>query len=319
MKKLGVVGIDVSKLTFDAEWCVGKRVYRERFDNAEHGFATLMQMLPRKVHIVMEVTGTYHLRLATCLHESGYRVSVENPAKPAYFARMRLMRTKTDPVDAGVLRRYGEYEELAPWQPPGEIFTELNQLDRHIVGLQSDLTRVSNRLEGLDQRVVINTFTRADLLGQRDDLKTRIKQCEKEIERIVLEHFGALYTLIRTVPGVGKKTAIMFIVLTEAFTRFPDAKRFASYLGMTSFIRDSGTSIKGSGAITRMGNGRMRQLLYMAALTAKSQNRACTEFAERLTANGKPPKVVRIAVANKLIRQVFAVFEKQEHYSENFA
>ena len=319
MKRLTVVGIDVSKLTFDAEWCVGDRVLRDRFDNDAQGAEALIRAIPARSHVVMEVTGTYHLQLATRLYEAGYKVSVENPAKPAYFARMKLMRAKTDPVDAGVLRRYGEYEALAAWQPPKEIFTEVNQLDRHIVGLQSDLNRVNNRLEGLDQRVVINAFTRDDLVAQRRDLEARIKRCEREIERLVLVYFRDMYELIRTIPGVGKKTAIMFIVLTEAFTRFPSAKQFASYLGMTSFIRDSGTSVKGSGAITKMGNGRMRQILYMAALTALTQNKACQDFAARLKANGKPPKVIRVAVANKLIRQVFAVFEKQERYSESFA
>ena len=68
-----------------------------------------------------------------------------------------------------------------------------------------------------------------------------------------------------------------------------------------------------------MGNPRMRQLLYMAALTAKRRNKACVEFAERLAANGKPPKVIRIAIANKLIRQAFAVCLKQQPYSEAYA
>jgi len=111
----------------------------------------------------------------------------------------------------------------------------------------------------------------------------------------------------------------MFIVLTRGFTRFESAKSFVAYLGLSSFIKTSGTSVRGSGAISKMGNPRMRQLLYMAALTAKRRNLACQAFAQRLTDNGKPPKVVRIAVANKLIRQAFAVCSKQQPYSECYA
>ena len=319
MTDLAIVGVDIAKLTFDAKWREGDQVQAGHFDNDETGFEQFIARISTNCHLVMEATGTYHLRLATRLHDAGYPVSVVNPARPAYFARMKLFRAKTDPVDAGALLAYGEYEDLALWRPMAEIFSELNQLDRHLTGLQGDLNRALNRLEALEQRVTINRYTQDDLVAQSEDLKLRIKQCEREMTRLVLAHFAELYALLRSIPGVGKKTAVMFIVLTQAFTCFPDAKRFTSYVGMTSFIKQSGTSVKGAGGITKMGNKRMRQVLYMAALTAKKKNRACVTFANRLVANGKPPKVVRVAVANKIIRQVFAVVEKQEIYSEKYA
>jgi hypothetical protein len=34
---------------------------------------------------------------------------------------------------------------------------------------------------------------------------------------------------------------------------------------------------------------------------------------------GKPPKVINIAIAHKLLRQAFAVATKNMQYSENFA
>jgi transposase len=158
-----------------------------------------------------------------------------------------------------------------------------------------------------------------DLLSQQSDIKARIKQGEKELVQCVREQFMDLFELLTSIRGVGKKSAVMFIVLTQAFTRFEDAKQFTSYLGLSSFITTSGTSVRGSGSISKMGNSRMRQLLYMGALTAKRSNKACMQFADRLKANGKPPKVVRVAVANKLVRQAFAVIKNQEAYSESYA
>jgi len=319
MQQVTIVGVDIAKDKFDVEWRDGV-THSAQYMSDDQGFRQFVAEIPRGAHIVMEATGTYHLRLATYLHDAGRRVSVVNPAKPKYFARMKLKRAKTDPLDAGVMRQYGEYEEdLALWQPPAQIFIELNQLDRHVSRLQGDLNRVINRLEALQQCVTVNEFALRDLEAQQEDLRERVKAGEREIEQLVRHHFGELYELIRSIPGVGKKAAVMFIVMTEAFTRFPGAKEFASYLGMTSFVCTSGSSVKGGGGITRMGDKRMRQVLYMAALTAKTKNKACREFAARLKMNGKPAKVVRVAVANKLIRQVFAVFEKQETYSENFA
>jgi transposase len=174
---------------------------------------------------------------------------------------------------------------------------------------------VIGRLEALEQCAKINADTMEDLQQQLTDLEVRIKHSEKEPVILTETHFPELLTLLTSIKGICKKTTIMFIVLTRGFTRVSSPKHFASFLGLSSFIRQSGTSVRGSGGISKMGNPRMRQLLYMAALTARTRNPACKIFAEHLAGNGKPPKVVRIAVANKLIRQAFAVYLKGESYS----
>lgn len=310
-----VVGVDVSKLTFDV--CSAKGLLQ--FSNDQAGFEQFAEAIPA-AHIVMEVTGTYHLRLAHWLYQNGYAVSVLNPAVPKHYARMKLKRAKTDKADARVLYQFAEEtSDLPLWQPADAAIIELNQLDRLLAGLQTDLTRVTNRQEALAQCDTVNAFAFDALEQQAVALRAGIRRCEDEMERLVKHHYGDLYALLQTVPGIGRRTALMFVVLTDGFTRFPGSKQFAAYLGLTSFIRQSGTSIRGSGGITKMGNGRMRQLLYMAALTARQHNPACAEFAARLSGNGKPPKVVRIAIANKLIRQAFAVVEKQQPYSAAYA
>ena len=65
-----------------------------------------------------------------------------------------------------------------------------------------------------------------------------------------------------------------------------------------------------------MGMKRMRQLLYMAALTAKTNNKACCDLYDRLIQKGKPQKLARVAVANKLIRQAFGVINNNLPYYE---
>ena len=68
-------------------------------------------------------------------------------------------------------------------------------------------------------------------------------------------------------------------------------------------------------------NGGRRQfskLLYMCVLSASRTNKACRELYERLLANGKQKKVALIALANKLLRQIFAVVKSGLDYNENF-
>lgn len=321
MKGIHMVGVDIGKATFEAEWCDGRQTYTAQFNNDDAGYRGFLTWLPPRAWTVMEATGTYYLRLATYLSRHRRKVSVVNPAQPAYYARMKLLRAKTDPVDAHVLREYGEAEaaHLPEWRPREARFVELHQLDRHILGLQKDLNQVGNRLEALNQCVEVDAWTQEDLEDQRRDLVARIDRCEHELARRVRTQFPELFDLLTGIPGIGWKSAVMFIVLTEAFTRFPGAKAFAAYVGLTSFVKRSGTSVYVKGAISKMGQARMRQLLYMAAGAALAHNPACRTFAARLKANGKPPKVVRVAVANKLIRQAFAVLEKRETYSAVYA
>ena len=51
----------------------------------------------------------------------------------------------------------------------------------------------------------------------------------------------------------------------------------------------------------------MRKLLYLASLSASRFNRQCKLLYERLVSQGKPKKVALIAVANKLLKQIFAI------------
>ena len=68
-----------------------------------------------------------------------------------------------------------------------------------------------------------------------------------------------------------------------------------------------------------MGRGRIRQLLYLCSWTAKRSNKACVELHQRLSEAGKPPKVINIAIAHKLLRQAYAVATQGVEYSESCA
>ena len=56
----------------------------------------------------------------------------------------------------------------------------------------------------------------------------------------------------------------------------------------------------------------------MCSWTAKRYNKTCREMYERLKAKGKPERVIKIAIANKLLKQVFAVATSKQKYIENY-
>lgn len=68
-----------------------------------------------------------------------------------------------------------------------------------------------------------------------------------------------------------------------------------------------------------MGMSRMRQLLYLCSMRAMSSNKQCKEMYERLKQRGKNGKLALVALANKLVRQAFAIGTGNIAYNPNFS
>jgi transposase len=81
-----------------------------------------------------------------------------------------------------------------------------------------------------------------------------------------------------------------------------DNKAAAALVGVAPFVRKSGTMT----APARIHGGRaaIRDILYMAAITASRHNPVLRPFYQQLIAKGKPVKVALIAVLRRLV--VFA-------------
>lgn len=70
--------------------------------------------------------------------------------------------------------------------------------------------------------------------------------------------------LLRTIPGIGPRTAEAIVAFADGVDRFPDRKRFAGYFGMTP-TEDSSGSVKRHGHISKRGPSVVRWLVGEAA------------------------------------------------------
>lgn len=150
------VGIDVSKNTLDL--CIlydgiKGRIKPRNIQNNRHSVENILRWLrlqhcgPEDVHVVMEATGVYHERLATELHDAGFRVSLANPHRSREFARGMGIMTKTDKVDAYMLACYAFLKKSHHWEPPAPEIRYLGALLRRRDVLLGDALREENRLE----------------------------------------------------------------------------------------------------------------------------------------------------------------------------
>jgi len=310
-----IYGIDISKNVFD--------VYSDtsghfQFNNDDKGFKSLLKALPPDALVVMEATGYYHYRLAQFLHKRGVAVSVVNPLSVKRFIQMKLAKVKTDKSDARSICDYGTMNDLPLYDALTDVHAECLQLFRLLDNYVKQRTAAKNKLHGEEVLGIPSKFVYRSLKRQLKHLNKEIGLLEDRLLELVKQDQQQQLTLLKSIPGMGVKTALFLIVVTDGFSKFETASQLCSYVGITPTIRESGSSVRGRSKISKVGNKKLRNLLFLCAFSACKYNRACREIYERIVAKGKSKKVALIAVANKLLKQAFAIAKSGLPYDENF-
>mgnify|MGYP005668231173 CR=1 FL=1 len=264
-KGIKYFGIDISHLVFDVTDSDGSH---HQFKNNEFGFKKFTKLLDDKSHCVMEATGYYHYQLAYHLLESGIKVSVENPLSVKRFIQMGLSKIKTDKSDSRLICAYAQQVELKLWKGSSKNELECLQIVRALAVYTKQSTMLKNKLHGESvlgepSKLVVRSLKRN--LKQLDKEK---KTLEDKLLELIKEVDQSLLTRLETIPGIGRKTAIMLVVLTGGFNRFTSASELCSYAGLTPVVRQSGSSVNGRARISKIGNQKLRNLLFMCSFNA---------------------------------------------------
>jgi transposase len=112
------------------------------------------------------------------------------------------------------------------------------------------------------------------------------------------------YRLLISMPGVGPTLACTLLALLPELGRL-SCKQVAALVGVAPYDFDSG-KLKGMRCIWG-SRAPVRQVLYMAAMSASNWNPVLKAFHNRLKAAGKLPKVVIVAVMRKMITMLNAM------------
>ena len=141
---------------------------------------------------------------------------------------------------------------------------------------------------------------------------------EENITSLAYGEYRKQMDLLTSIKGIGVTLAAALIVATGGFTYFDNAKQLTRYLGLSPIYQQFGTSVNVKGHINQNGDSNLRSQLYVAAFSSLRCNAECKACFDRLRSNGKPGKVAVVAVANKLIRQAFAVVTQGKPYVDGF-
>ena len=281
-----VIGIDVASA--ELVLCDGQV---RRLANTPAAVRAFLRTVPHETLLVCEATGGYERTLVGEAHALGRRIHVANPRRVRDFARSLGRLEKTDPVDAAVLRRYGEAVRPAPTPPAEPAQAQLREL-RHDLG--EEHTRWSNRLARA------TALTRQVIARRLRALQREQAAVELQIERHLAAH-PPLQDKAQTlclVPGVGLLTAAAVLAHLGELGRL-NRRQAAKLAGLAPLNHDSGAH-RGQAHIAH-GRAPLRRALYCAALVAARWHEELRGFYQRLRAAGKPPKLALVAVARKLL------------------
>jgi transposase len=211
------------------------------------------------------------------------------------FAKALGRRAKTDAIDAAVLAEFAEKVSLPVHTIPNAEAQKLQAILARRRQLITMRTMESNRLQTTTDRTVkrslhavMRTLNRE--IGKADqDLNAAIQACPV---------WQAQDELLQSIPGIG------VVVSRTLLADLPELGQLsreaaAALVGVAPMNRDSGQH-RGKRFISG-GRAAVRNVLFLAAQAARQGNALLAAFAERLVAAGKPPKLIRIAVARKLL------------------
>ncbi len=331
------LGIDVSKPWFDiAAHPLGfpkNKVLKlpvQRFDRTRAGAELLHQWILEQQargltfrEVAMESTGRYSAQLASWMRRAGCTIPIAiiNPRQIRDHGKSLGVRTKTDRADACVIASYASRMEPEATPVPPRVYNDLILLCHQRQRLVETRQGLENQLN--DSRMADVSPCAAGLLVETLDstmvhLDEQIARLDTGIEKLVSEdpHLESDVKVAQTVPGVGPVVSVGVLAGLGDLRRYTSQNSIVCFAGLSPRTRESGTSVRGRGFMSKEGPPHVRRLLYLAAMAAIRQNNSFRHDYERLVNRGKNKRVALGAIMCKILRVMRAVILSATPYDD---
>lgn len=313
-------GIDVAAKTFvlviDGPKGPGQA---KTFANDAAGFAAALKRLQqgRVARVCLEATGAYHLDLTLALAAAGLAVMVVNPHAAKRFAEALATRNKTDTVDAAVLAQFAARMPFVPWQRPPQAMLELRAVARRINALVTQRTQANNQRHALCQSQTTPAVVLADVDLSIQQLDQQIATLRDWALTLIAQHaeLQQPFALLTSVKGIGAASAIT--LLGELLVLPPEmrAKQWVALAGLDPRQHSSGSSVNKRARLSKAGNRRLRQALFMPALSATRHEPQVKAYYQHLIETRGLKKIQAVcAVMRKLLHAIHGMLDHQQPF-----
>lgn len=330
--QISVIGLDIAKQVFQVHAAdgEGRRVAQVRLRRAQ--LLDYFRELPPCL-VGMEACATAH-HWARELIALGHEVKLMPPA----YVKPYVKRNKTDAADAEAIAeavtrptmrfvavKSVEQQSMLMLHRVRELLVRqrtmlATALRAHLAEFGIVAPQGIHRVEKLAAEVrdpAVPPLAQEVLSILIDELASIWRRLDAIEERLVALHRAdPVSRRLASIPGVGPITAMAIASTVPDPSVFRSGREFAAWLGLTPKSHSSGGKDK-LGRISKRGDRYIRLLLYVCAGNAIrfSKARAATgEAWIQGLQERRPPKVVIIALANKMARIAWALMMRGESF-----
>ena len=300
-----IIGIDVSKDKLDV-------VYGDQHCCVKNTKVGVRGLFKNKLKeestelVVFEATGGYEKTLLAYLLEQEKPMHRADGFRVKRYAQSKGYTAKTDKIDAKILARYGEQEEIQAQEMTLEQL-KLEEVSSRRKQLKESIEKEKNRLQGVYLGASIKRSIKREIKRLTGELKVMTAEVDKMIEAD--KNLSAKRELLQSAKGVGYEVSTMLVAELPELGK-TSREAIASLCGVAPRTNNSGKK-KGYASIGR-GRSQVRKVMYMAALVAVRHDAWLKGIYEKKVAEGKKKKVVLVMIMRKMLVMLNAMLKNGE-------
>lgn len=265
----------------------------------------------------MEATGLYGLDVAIALSAAeGIEVMVANPRAVRNFAKAMMQRSKSDRLDAVVLREFGARMRFKRWTRPTAKALNLWALARRLEALTHLNVAEKNRRHAAGVSAAIPASVRRSIARSLRFQEKEMAELRREAMQCIQADVELYrqYQLLRSMPGIGEVSAIQLLAELVLLPPDRDVRQWVAYAGLDPREYSSGTSVRKHTRISKVGNGHLRRALFLPAMVACRFEAHLRGFYQHLVERGKAKRPALSAVARKMLHASYGMFRANQRY-----
>jgi len=221
-----------------------------------------------------------------------------DPCRPTALALLQLYPSASAMAAASVETLTATLRELAPRNYGESTARSLVELARHSVSSGRAIAARATSLK--------------ILCDQLQQTQRNLALLAAEIDRLLEGDSGARG--LGSVPEFGPKTVVVLRAELGDVSRFQRMDQAVAYAGLDIQVRESGTW-KGQAKRATRGSGRLRRILYLAALrSTRLKGSAFGAYYQRLVARGMRKREALMAIMRKMLIVAVHLLKTGEQY-----
>jgi transposase len=290
-----ICGVDVSSTSLDV--FIRPSGPPGCFHNTAEGIAELAVFCRQHgVELVaMEASGGYEKQAFALLWAEAIPVALLNARATRDFAKGMGMLEKTDRLDARVIAWFAAVKGSVPSVPASAAQQRLKALVTRLRQLTELQAAQRNQRRLVSEATVLESM--AELLKV---LRSQMRMLETEIAGLLASDplWQKLDQALRSIKGVADRTVARVMAEMPEIGTLSN-KAVSKLAGLAPLADDSGK--REGKRVVRGGRRHVRDILFVVASVVRRHDPDFAAFHQRLSAAGKPLKVIRIALAHKLL------------------